>query len=756
MAQRSYPSAATGALDEPSIENLGSSQAASGVAGTPADAAPVYADNTGRQVKLRTGVRAWVRGRVWESDPATAEAMAVPTNTSGLPRTDRLVLRLDRSTNNVTAAVLTGTPALTPAPPALTQTFGSTGVYELPLARWTVADGYTTILAADVTTEAWYPQPSGLVACTSTTRPLGAERVTGRSVYEYDTGRFRRWDGTDWTFWRPRGVLSATSTTLPTGVDRVPGQVVYQTDIDSHVNWNGTAWVTWPPPPPATPSGTDVQVFHPITIRSLNRYGSATAGTSYTTGTLAPAANALVMLHVVTVSGNTHTVSVTGLGLTWTAIDTWTMQSNIAGRVGSRTTVFTAQCGATAPASGELTITATASVTAAAWQATEILGHDPVNPIARTTVSNSATAQAISTVTYPAATVAGSRQYAFFAMTTAGTPRFQQQNWAEVPPTGSFISGAPSIDAAWRPAAYSSTDNGGVVSVTLSSAADYNYARGYEIAPRSMTWTKPANAKTVDVVCIGGGGGGGGGFGSNVTNSYHAGSSGGSGAGMTIVNGMAADNLPATVPVTVGGGGAGGYGGKATPASGGPGGAGDPSFFGSSATTAYAYAVNGNGGAQASTATVAAPTTGAMFLGGAGGAGGDTTGTATSYGANGGNASGPGGGAGGAGYTASGTMPGGSGGYSAMGAHIAQPAGGTSGTGPGAYSNPLGAPLPGSGGSGSASAGSSVQDGWAGTDGGWYGGGGGGAGMFYDTGATYYAGHGGTGGPGVVVVVTHF
>jgi len=69
------------------------------------------------------------------------------------------------------------------------------------------------------------------------------------------------------------------------------------------------------------------------------------------------------------------------------------------------------------------------------------------------------------------------------------------------------------------------------------------------------TWTKPANAKQVRVILIGGGGGGGSGmFG---TSGSQCGGGGGSG-GMYVVKDFVATALPATVAVTIGTGGAGG------------------------------------------------------------------------------------------------------------------------------------------------------------------------------------------------------
>jgi len=72
----------------------------------------------------------------------------------------------------------------------------------------------------------------------------------------------------------------------------------------------------------------------------------------------------------------------------------------------------------------------------------------------------------------------------------------------------------------------------------------------------SGTWTKPAWAKTIEVICIGGGGGGGSGPRSANTNN----SSGGAGGASSPINRMLfqASQLTDTVTVTIGSGGSGG------------------------------------------------------------------------------------------------------------------------------------------------------------------------------------------------------
>lgn len=194
VTDSSYPSPTNNRLvTDIQYETLGSTQAPSGLLGYPGGTAPVYADSTGKQVKLRPGLAAWVRGHVWQSDPTGDILIPVPGNTSGNPRQDRLVLGLDRSTWNVTAYVKVGTPSATPTPPDLQQDTGTTGKYEIPLARWQVANNFTTIAPTDVVLEGWYVSPDGTILCTSTTRPWGLDVKDGSMVYETDTQRHNRY-----------------------------------------------------------------------------------------------------------------------------------------------------------------------------------------------------------------------------------------------------------------------------------------------------------------------------------------------------------------------------------------------------------------------------------------------------------------------------------------------------------------------------------------------------------------------------------
>ncbi|MFE7236081.1 hypothetical protein ACFVAF_36815 [Streptomyces sp. NPDC057596] len=144
---------------------------------------------TGLQVNIRANTEASVRGHAWTSGTSTV-SLAVGSNSSGQTRTDRVVLRLDRSTWTVRAVVKAGTPGS--GAPALTQQTGDTGVYEIPLARATILTGAS---AVSVTREELYTG-SRVRPCTSSTR--NPNPVVGEMGMETDTGRLVLWDGSAW------------------------------------------------------------------------------------------------------------------------------------------------------------------------------------------------------------------------------------------------------------------------------------------------------------------------------------------------------------------------------------------------------------------------------------------------------------------------------------------------------------------------------------------------------------------------------
>lgn len=165
--------------------------AANGVVGAPGDAnLQVFANSSGREVHVRAG-RASVRGHWFLSD--AQETLAIAANSSGNPRIDRIVARLDPAANSVTLAVKQGSPSGSPSAPALTQT--DTGTWELTLAKVTVANGAVSIAAGDVTDERVYAPPPAMLA-TSARRPVNP--VTDQIILEADTGLWKRWTGSAW------------------------------------------------------------------------------------------------------------------------------------------------------------------------------------------------------------------------------------------------------------------------------------------------------------------------------------------------------------------------------------------------------------------------------------------------------------------------------------------------------------------------------------------------------------------------------
>ena len=265
----------------------------------------------------------------------------------------------------------------------------------------------------------------------------------------------------------------------------------------------------------------------------------------------------------------------------------------------------------------------------------------------------------------------------------------------------------------------------------------------------TFTWTKPANAKLVNVVVISAGGGGGSGRKAGVSSQASGG--GGGGGGSYSARDITASILGSTETVVVGSGGAGGASVTANTTNGTAGGVGGNSSFGTW------IQVTGGGGAGAATTASGPAGAGsnsrAMFQGGNGSAGGAGAGTLT--GGSNVNISGAGGGAGGGlpaaatvGFTGSagGTALGSwfSGGTASGGA-----IGGNGGTAP---SVTVGFAASGSAGGGGGS--SVTGNAGNGGNGGLYGGAGGGGGAGLDN--VGNSGAGGNGAQGIVIVTTYF
>lgn len=143
-----------------------------------------YGDSSGMQVKVRTGGAIWGPLLAMRSD--AEEVLTITSNSSGLPRIDRVVARADRSANEAVLDVLVGTPGASPTAPALTW---SSTVREIPIAQVRVASGATTISVSNVTDERRFARYAGslplgtpLLYPTDLPRPWWVVEAQGQTI----------------------------------------------------------------------------------------------------------------------------------------------------------------------------------------------------------------------------------------------------------------------------------------------------------------------------------------------------------------------------------------------------------------------------------------------------------------------------------------------------------------------------------------------------------------------------------------------
>jgi len=239
MTQASWPDPADSrVVDDAQYEALAAHFSDDGLYGSPSDPAPVVGTSSGLTVTVKAGLFGSVRGHGWTSGDSDY-THSITSNSSGQTRIDRVVLRLDRDTWQVRTAIREGTPG--GGVPALVRDPGPSGVWEVPLARVTVASGATVINPGDVVSRPLYVG--------SRIRPQhSAERnphpAPGEVAYDADTGLWVGWTGSQWRTLGPR--TEATHNLSPaSGWTADPGgpnqarrrdDVVY---VDLSLNWTG-------------------------------------------------------------------------------------------------------------------------------------------------------------------------------------------------------------------------------------------------------------------------------------------------------------------------------------------------------------------------------------------------------------------------------------------------------------------------------------------------------------------------------------
>ena len=236
MAEVSWPASSynSGAVTEAEYEKIAAHFSSDGLYGSPLNAARVVA-GAGLQVLVKANTYASLRGFFYNSG-STDVPLDIDPNSSGATRVDRVVLRLDRSTWLVRAAIRKGTPGA--GPPALVKDQWDTGIFEIPLALVTVPNGAAAITSADIQTTPYFVGNRSRAQLSGFRDP---NPFPGQINWDLDTDTYVRWNGSSWktiiedTGWVPLAIDWTTvwqgAATSPISARKVNGVVSVRIEV---------------------------------------------------------------------------------------------------------------------------------------------------------------------------------------------------------------------------------------------------------------------------------------------------------------------------------------------------------------------------------------------------------------------------------------------------------------------------------------------------------------------------------------------
>jgi hypothetical protein len=173
------------AVSSDELDALLSPYVPSGLIGRPTDLDIVFADSSGRNVKVRAERHGLVHGRLWYSGSSTV-TLTIAANGSGNDRYDLVVLRYNKSTYDIRATVITGV-----AGSGVPDPIDSVSYFDVPLGFVKVEPGASVIAGDHVTasgyfiastayeSKAAYPPPHA---------PLRLWRESNTGIVRFSTG----------------------------------------------------------------------------------------------------------------------------------------------------------------------------------------------------------------------------------------------------------------------------------------------------------------------------------------------------------------------------------------------------------------------------------------------------------------------------------------------------------------------------------------------------------------------------------------